>query len=218
MSLYEGDTGEEYYNMRQARRSDFVQKRRAEHFQPHIKNTDTVLDFGCGTGGVLEHIQCAEKIGVEVNELSVKEAKEKGIQIYASLDDAPENCADVIISNHALEHVTHPAEHITKMLRVLKQGGKIVLVVPAESPASHRFSNWEENDPDQHIYSWTPLSFGNLIHQCGFEIEKSFRRPIGYSKFVNPIAKYNEGAFQLARRAAAFILGRYEVVCIAKKA
>ncbi len=217
MNYYEGKTGEDYYNMRNQRRNKFLQTRRAGHFQPYIKLCDTVLDFGCGTGGVLSEINCAKKIGIEVNELSIVEAKQHDIEVFPDLSKIDDNSVDIIISNHALEHVTHPAEHIAEFKRILKENGKIILVVPAESPFKIRFSKWAANDPDQHIFSWTPLSFGNLVSQCGFKVEKSFYRPIGYSKFNEPLAKINEGLFQLSRHIIAFAFKRYEVVCIAGK-
>lgn len=217
MSFYTGDKGIEYYEMREDRRSDFVQERRASHFQPFIKDTDTVLDFGCGTGGVLGRIKCGKKIGIEVNAPSIEEAKAQGIEVFDDISKVKDGSIDIAISNHALEHVPNPAEQIEGIARCLKSGGKAILVVPAESPASFRFSKWAKDDPDQHIYSWTPLSFGNLINQCGLEIERSYRRPIGYSKFIEPLAGINEQAFQIARHGVAFLLGRYEVACIAKK-
>lgn len=217
MSTYTGNKGQEYYEMREARRSDFVQERRASHFQPFIKEDDTVLDFGCGTGGVLGRINCAKKIGVEVNAPSIEEAKAQGIEVFDNFSKIKDGSIDVVISNHALEHVPNPAEQITQIVQKLKSGGQAILVVPAENPAALRFSKWAEDDPDQHIYSWTPLSFGNLIHQCGLDIEKSYRRPIGYSKFIEPLADVNEQIFQIARHGVAFMFGRYELACIAKK-
>lgn len=217
MSFYTGDKGQDYYDMRKDRRSDFLQKRRASHFQPFIKETDTVLDFGCGTGGVLNKIECTKKIGVEVNAPSIEEAKSLGIEVYNDISKIGDSSIDIVISNHALEHVPNPSEQISEMLRVLKPGSQAILVVPAENPGSLRFHKWKNKDPDQHIFSWTPLSFGNLIQQCGFSIEKSYRRPIGYSKYTQRLANMNEHLFQASRRVVALLLGRYEVICIAKK-
>ncbi|MCB9963561.1 MAG: methyltransferase domain-containing protein [Rhodospirillales bacterium] len=216
-NTYTGDTGQAYYDMRQARRSDFVQERRAGHFQPFLQETDHVLDFGCGTGGVLRRLQCAQKTGIEVNPPSIAEAEAAGLTVYPELSRVDDSCVDVVISNHALEHVLDPARQISDMVRVLKEGGRTVLVVPSENPGSSRFHTWRRNDPDHHIYSWTPLSFGNLVGQCGLTVEQSFRRPIGYSKFIEPLADLHEGLFQTARKVVAFALDRYEIVCIARK-
>ena len=217
MSAYTGEKGQEYYDMRAARRTNFLQKRRASHFQPFVKPTDVVLDFGCGTGGVLSNLECQKKIGIEVNEPSANEAREAGLDVFGGFQDIEDNSIDIVISNHALEHVLDPAYQVKEINRVLKSGGKAILVVPAESPSFYRFSKWKKNDPDRHIFSWTPLSFGNLISQCGFGVEKSYRRPIGYSKYIEFLADKNESAFQIARRIVAFLLQRYEIVCIAQK-
>ena len=149
--------------------------------------------------------------------LPSEEAKQHNIEIHSALSDIKDNSIDIVISNHAIEHVIDPAAQIKDIARVLKPGGQAILVVPAESPSDRRFIKWLKDDPDHHIFSWTPLSFGNLIGQCGLEIEKSVRRPIGYSKAIQPLAKINEGLFQLARHGAAFVLKRYEVACFAKK-
>lgn len=217
MNEYIGDKGQEYYDMRKARRSDFVQERRASHFQPLIKKTNTVLDFGCGTGGILSRLDCAKKIGIELNPPSVEEAKSKGLNIHSDFKEIGTETIDIIISNHALEHVLQPTDILAEMKRVLKKDGRLVLVVPSENPARKAFSKWSEHDPDKHTYSWTPLSFGNLVCQSGFEIIKTERRPIGYSKYIEPLAGINEALFQVARKIVAFLLDRYEIVCIAKK-
>ena len=217
MNEYLGEKGQDYYNIRKARRRDFVQSRRASHFQPYIKQDHTVLDFGCGTGGILSRLNCGDKIGIELNPPSVAEAKGKGLTVYSDFSELKDNSIDVIISNHALEHVRNPAAQLNEMRRVLKEDGQIILVVPSENPAKQRFSTWRQDDPDQHTHSWTPLSFGNIIAQCGFQIENVKRRPIGYSRYIEPLANINEGLFQFARRIVAFYLDRYEIVCFAKK-
>jgi SAM-dependent methyltransferase len=217
MTSYTGKEGQTYYDMRAERRSDFVQARRARHFQPFILPSNHVLDFGCGTGGILGRLLCAEKVGIEVNPPSIREAEALGLIIHSDFSKLKDESFDVVISNHALEHILDPAAKIAEMHRVLKPGGRLILVVPAESPALPRFSKWAANDPDRHIYSWTPLSFGNLVTQCGFEVENSLRRPIGYSKVIEPLAKMNEALFQVARRIVALTLSRYEVACFARK-
>ena len=217
MNLYQGQSGEDYYNMRSKRRSDFLQQQRAKQFAEHITLDDIVLDFGCGNGGILANLECAHKIGVEVNELSVAEAEKKQIEIFADIQKVKKNSVDVVISNHALEHVVNPDFFIKEINRVLKPGGKSILVVPAENPFQNKFSKWVANDPDQHIFSWTPMSFGNLVGQCGLSIDKSFYRAIGHSKYNRPLAKISDKLYQISRHIMAAALVRYEVVCISTK-
>jgi hypothetical protein len=65
-----------------------------------------------GAGGgflILNLKECDEKLGVEINPLAREEAlNERNIHLVASCSDLPDMWADVIISNHALEHVFCP--------------------------------------------------------------------------------------------------------------
>jgi hypothetical protein len=65
---------------------------------------------GAGGGFLIQSLkECDEKLGVEINPLAREEAlKERKINLVASCSDLPDMWADVIISNHALEHVFCP--------------------------------------------------------------------------------------------------------------
>lgn len=141
-------------------------------FNSFIQPEDTVIDFGCGGGFLLNNIKCRAKIGVEVNPSAREHAESLGLLVYSDLGMVPDEIADVIISNHVLEHVFNPYETLRALYKKLKIGGKLVLVVPSEQ-ASDRGYAYKENDANQHIYTWTPMTLGNLVHMSGFEIIKA---------------------------------------------
>ena len=215
MSHYTDQAGDDYYALRKARRNDFIQEKRADFFNKFTNDDSIVLDFGCGTGGILERLNTGKKIGVEVNPPSVAEAQSKGIEIHADTTTLPQESVDLFISNHALEHVSNPFEHICGGLRALKKGGQAVLVVPAETPASKN-SRLTHQDKDYHLYSWTPRTFANLLKEAGFEVEQSYRRPIGHSRYIKPLNKV-PFLYDTARTVLATLLDRFEVICIATK-
>jgi len=135
-------------------------------FQPYISPSDRLVDFGCGGGYLLANIDCAEKIGVEVNPTASDAARARGLQIVDDLRELPDNWASVVISNHALEHVYHPFAIASEMLRVLHPGGRAVIVVPCD-----RYDMaFRPDDINQHLYSWSPMNLGNLFSHAGFEI------------------------------------------------
>lgn len=139
-------------------------------FEPFVGRDDTVLDFGCGGGYLLGAISCAARYGVELNPDARSEAR-KGATVYADIDELPPNVLfDVIISHHCLEHVEHPLEVLRKLRPRLKPGGKAVFVVPSESWLRQRV--YQEDDINRHLYTWTPLSLGNLFACAGFCVER----------------------------------------------
>src|SRR5580692_8836638 len=101
---YVGKSGEDYYVHRRAIRAPDVQEYAARIFRPYISPSDTVLDFGCGTGGILKSIPCGRRLGVEINEAAVAEARDAGTAVFSDLAQIGPESVDVAITHHALEH------------------------------------------------------------------------------------------------------------------
>lgn len=135
-------------------------------FAPHIKPSDNVIEFGCGGGYLLSSLVCENKIGVEINPHAREVAASHGITVYDDVANIPDEWADVIISNHALEHVASPLEILCLLHEKLKRNGVIIFVVPCESYKE----KYRENDINKHIYTWSPLNLGNLFCAARFDI------------------------------------------------
>lgn len=137
-------------------------------FSSFIKNTDTVLDFGCGGGYLLKNIDTSgKKIGVEINENAYKTAIENGVEIHKSLSEIESNSVDVIISNHALEHIENPLHILYEFKRIIKSNGKIVVVVPHECGTKvNRLDN------NMHLYTWSPQTLVNLFRVADISVLK----------------------------------------------
>ena len=135
-------------------------------FSSFINKSDRVLDFGCGGGYLLKHIDCFEKLGIDVNPEALTIANENGIQTYLTAHELLSNSVDVIISNHALEHVADPLGTLHELFRILKPLGKIIFVIPCETTRV-KFSTTDKN---HHLFSWSPMSLANLFSLAGFFI------------------------------------------------
>lgn len=137
-------------------------------FAGHIAKTDRVVDFGCGGGWLLKNIDCADKVGVEPNPAARTQCSENGIRAVATLSEVVDK-ADVVISNHCLEHVPYPIEALREVRGVLKKGGKLVLVVPIDDWRVEK--SYHPNDINHHLHTWTPLLLGNTLVEAGFSVE-----------------------------------------------
>jgi SAM-dependent methyltransferase len=138
-------------------------------FVSYISSESKVLDFGCGGGFLLKNLKCSKRVGVEVNPAARETAKKNGIEVFARVDDVPDEYVDVVISNNALEHTLLPLQELKTLLRKLQPGGKIIFVVPCES-ISYRY---RPNDVNHHLYSWSPMCIGNLFSEAGFSVIES---------------------------------------------
>jgi SAM-dependent methyltransferase len=135
-------------------------------FEKYLDKKDVLVDFGSGGGYLLENLDCKEKIGVEINDTARNSASKRGVKSVKSIRDIKNGYADIIISNHVLEHVDCPLEILKELKTKLKKNGKVVFVVPHQGPKE----KYVENDINQHLYTWNPLTLGNLFKKAGFKV------------------------------------------------
>jgi len=144
-----------------------------DKYRNSIEPTSKVLDFGCGGGFLLANLECAERFAVEPNVTARETATRNGVRAFASAAEAIEaigpESIDVIISDNALEHALEPWQELRALKPLLKRGGRLHIVVPCENISW----SYKEDDINQHVYSWSPQSIGNLLKAAGYEVEYS---------------------------------------------
>ncbi|WP_428152574.1 class I SAM-dependent methyltransferase [Brevundimonas sp.] len=171
---YTGTGGADYHSRRASGRSAAEQQVRAVYFEGVSTSSDTVLDFGCATGGILSALPAAKRIGVEVSEVSSAEAHKVLDRVVSHLDEIEDASIDVAISFHALEHVPNPQAVLLGLRRVLRPSGRLRLIVPYDNTFLNReHREWAASDPDQHLFTWTPMALGNLLSVSGFKVEQA---------------------------------------------
>ncbi|HEX5215391.1 MAG TPA: class I SAM-dependent methyltransferase [Vicinamibacterales bacterium] len=164
---YLGDKGKEYFSWQDGG-ALFAGKINAHKFRDLIKPSDTVLDFGCGGGGLLANLSCARKVGVEINPAAREVARSRGIECYAAISDVPDAMADVIVSDHALEHVPFPIAALRELRGKLKSDGVLSICVPIDN---WRHQNkYNPDDQNHHLHTWTAQLLGNTLFEAGFQV------------------------------------------------
>lgn len=164
---YYGAAGERYFDY-QSRDADVMATHLAAKFSRHIRGSDVVVDFGCGSGSLLKRLLCTQRFGVEINPAARRVAQANGIACFESLDQVQDHTVDVAIAHHSLEHVASPLGILIDLRSKLKPGGTLLLVVPIDDWRTQK--HYDQNDPNHHLYTWTPLLLGTLLEEAGFDV------------------------------------------------
>lgn len=140
----------------------------AEKFRNHIAPHEAVVDFCCGAGFLLEQLPGALKIGIEPNSAAREAATERGIRVVGSPDEIDDATADVVVSNHALEHSLRPVDELSELRRILRPGGRLHIWLPLDDWRAQRRP--EPSDINHHLFTWTPLLLANVLEEVGFVV------------------------------------------------
>lgn len=146
-----------------------------------------VLDVGCGIGRNLDHLS-GNGVGVDVNPLSVAEARQRGLTAltlseFSSSEFAIENRFDSLLVAHVLEHM-EPHEAMTLVgsyLSFVKSGGAIVVICPQQRGYA---------SDSTHVTYLTSQGIKEILRPLGLIITKSYSFP--FPRFVGRVFTHNE--------------------------
>lgn len=170
---YLGERGAEYFAWQKGG-GQFAGRINSHKFCHLVEPRHTIVDFGCGGGFLLKNLHCARRIGIEINPAARQQAAELGIETYSSAEDLPDAVADIILSDHALEHIPYPIGALQSLRPKLKPGGTLALCVPIDNWRHQR--RFTSCDPNHHLHTWTPQLLGNSLVEAGYEVVSIYAR------------------------------------------
>lgn len=211
------DTGSAYFAwQKSAGEKGALYNRR--FFAPFVEPEHRVLDFGCGGGYLLRALPCRSKTGIEINPAAQAEARALGVEAASTVAELDGREFDVAISSHALEHVANPYDVLVSLKKLLRAGGRLVLLLPLDDWRNEWVKGaWNGPDMNGHPYAWTPRLLGNLLAACGFE--PAFIRVVNQvwpARFDRLFWSLGPAVFEAASSLSSVLLRRRQLWAVAQ--
>jgi len=136
-----------FYDSYWAAKDDNVDQRRLDLLVDLVRKDDSVLQVDCGPGMLARRLQDkgATVTATDLSLVATERARHKGIAAsQVSLDDSPlpfpDGSFDAVVSDSAIEHLFFYREALAECVRVLRPGGRLIVLLP--NIAHWRYRLW----------------------------------------------------------------------------
>ena len=131
-------TTKEYYNSiadeYDSKSNKYANGQYLKEIKQYVCKEDSVLELGCGSGWLVSQLDAKKKVGIDSSLQMLKQPKRRINAILYLMDaehlEFRKDTFDVAYSVNLLEHLLHPEKAIKEAERVLKEGGKLIIITP----------------------------------------------------------------------------------------
>jgi len=151
-------------------------KESADLIQRLIPSFFKVLEYGCGTGRIMQHLKGCVVEGVDIVPEFVQECKEAGLHCSEIKDYHFNADCDIIYSITVFIHLNKKdgLDALKNIWKGLKVGGKALLQIPIYD-TSKEPNSWID------VGTWTLSELKNACNQIGFNLLEINTNPGSFS-------------------------------------
>jgi SAM-dependent methyltransferase len=156
-----------------------------------VREGDRVLDVACGEGGLAHHLPHAAYVGLDPHcnaAAAGPDIRNETVAEHAALH--PEEY-DAVCALHAIEHVSDPLGFARDLVRCLKPGGALCIVVPSRASALTKLPNFVLNAPPHHLSWWNAAALNALSNELGLGIEAVEAVPFSFDSMIYWMGRFS---------------------------
>lgn len=135
-----------------------------------------LLDVGCGNGNFLDTMRSLgwKAEGVDFDPVAIAVARKKGLAVKCGKlkeQSYAGDYFDAVTLSHFIEHVHDPKSVVEECHRILKPGGRLIVLTPNIGSLGHSFfkSSWRGLEPPRHLHIFSLKSLSHLAEEAGFK-------------------------------------------------
>ena len=140
-----------------------------------LDKSASILEIGCSGGALIKDLYTrgySDIHGIDISEKAIQLSKKRGIRNTQVMDGVspafPDRSFDLIIASDVLEHLERDNVALANWYRLLKEGGRLIVFVPAFQ------SLWSDHDAiNHHFRRYSRNGLKNKATATGFVVDKS---------------------------------------------
>jgi SAM-dependent methyltransferase len=129
------------------------------------------LDFGCGTGGLVQYLRSQEVDAVGFEQGWCTELLRSNGTPLIEEDDLDRYAGhfDIVSAVEVIEHTADPVALLRSIRRLLRPGGLLFMTTGNAEPFHDRITSWRYVTPDVHISYFEPATLALALKSAEFE-------------------------------------------------
>ncbi|MGH6781474.1 MAG: class I SAM-dependent methyltransferase, partial [Sphingomonadaceae bacterium] len=160
---------------------------RTDYFHLEGMKPGRLLEVGCGNGDFLRAAAAAgwDALGIDFDAEAVAAARSHP-GVRAEVGDLldhhfPNGSFDAIVMNNLIEHLDDPLAEIAECHRLLRPGGRLVVITPNLDSMGHAIfgGDWRGLEPPRHLHLFSVPTLRRAARNSGYRHITAFSTPGG---------------------------------------
>jgi SAM-dependent methyltransferase len=149
-----------------------------------VRPGDKVLDVGCGEGALAPHLPLATYVRLDPHcYANVAELDVRSETIAAHAASHPEEY-DAVCAFHSIEHVADPLDFARDLVKCVRRGGRLCIVVPSRTSTLTEIPNFVLNAPPNHFSWWDEGALSAVAGRLGLKTEAIETAPFSFDNLI----------------------------------